>query len=167
MELRAQARKERRAELQLAYDERMRAQHEQHAREHFQFGYVSTDGVAADIFTKSTHAPAKWAEARKQVNVFASMNELMSFAGFDGDASAATAVACLCAQSFGSDATECGVDSAVSFVGQSGRPMATEVPQLRTMPTRPSCSSSRSSRHAAAIPWVSILRLWSMRPHMR
>lgn len=33
MELRAQARKERRAELQLAYDERMRAQHEQHARE--------------------------------------------------------------------------------------------------------------------------------------
>jgi len=33
MELRAQARKERRAELQLAYDECMRAEHEQHARE--------------------------------------------------------------------------------------------------------------------------------------
>ena len=33
MELRAQARKERRAELSLAYDERMRAQHELHARE--------------------------------------------------------------------------------------------------------------------------------------
>ena len=123
--------------------------------------------MVADIFTKSIHVPAKWAGARKQINVFASMNELMSFAGFGGVSSAATAVACLCAQSFGSDATECGVDSAVSFVGQSGRPMATEVPQLREMPTRPSFSSSRSSRHSAAIPWVSILRLWSMRLHMR
>ena len=32
---------------------------------------------------------------------------------------------------FGSDDSEGGVDSAVSLVYQSGRPMATEMPQLR------------------------------------
>ena len=74
--------------------------HEQHVRENFQFGYVSTDGMAADIFAKSTHAPATWTEARKQINVFATMSELMPYAGLAGDCSASTAVACVCAQSF-------------------------------------------------------------------
>ena len=38
---------------------------EQHVREEFDFGYVSTDGVVADTFTKSTQVPAKWTDARK------------------------------------------------------------------------------------------------------
>ena len=55
----------------------------------------------------------------------------MSFAGFDRDHSVSTVVACLCSQSCGSDDSERGVDSAVSLVCQTGRPMGTEVPQLR------------------------------------
>ena len=42
--------------------------HEQHAREGFDFEDASTDGMAADIFTKSTHVLAKWTEARKLIN---------------------------------------------------------------------------------------------------
>ena len=69
--------------------------------------------MAADIFTKPIHVPAKWAEARKQIHVFAGVSELMSFAGCDCDHSVSTVVACRCSQSFGSDDSECGVDSAV------------------------------------------------------
>ena len=54
---------------------------------------MSIEGVADDIFSKFTHVPAKWADARKQINVFANMDELMSFVGFDDGACVATAVA--------------------------------------------------------------------------
>ena len=33
--------------------------HEQHVKENFDVDYVSTDGMAADLFTRSTHIPAR------------------------------------------------------------------------------------------------------------
>ena len=53
------------------------------------------------------------------------MSELMSFVAFDRDHSVSTIVAWLCSQSFASDDSEGGVDSEVSLLCQSGRPMAT------------------------------------------
>ena len=50
--------------------------HEQHVREEFDFEYVTTDGMAADIFAKSTHVPATRIEARANINVFSSIDEL-------------------------------------------------------------------------------------------
>ena len=47
--------------------------HELHGRESFEFDSVSADAVAAGISTKSTHAPAKWLEARKLINIVDSM----------------------------------------------------------------------------------------------
>jgi hypothetical protein len=50
--------------------------HEQHKREHFEFAYVETDSMAADMFTKSMPSPAKWTHARKSICVLASVDEL-------------------------------------------------------------------------------------------
>ena len=44
--------------------------HEQHQREDFEFSYVDTDNMAADMFTKSIPNPQKWFEARKSIRVF-------------------------------------------------------------------------------------------------
>ena len=47
------------------------------------------------------------------------------------DAKAHAAIACVCSQSFGSDARKGGVDPAEPSVCEFGNSMATEVPQLR------------------------------------
>ena len=43
--------------------------HEQRIRENFEFAYVPTDGMFADVFATSTHVLAKRTEARKNMNV--------------------------------------------------------------------------------------------------
>ena len=73
--------------------------HEQHVRGTIDFDYVSTDGMAADTFTKSTRVLAKRIEARKLINVFASADELMSRVTSKRSGHQVTAVACLCSQS--------------------------------------------------------------------
>jgi hypothetical protein len=50
--------------------------HEQHQREDFEFSYIDTDNMAADMFTTSIPNPQKWCEARKSISVFSSMEEL-------------------------------------------------------------------------------------------
>jgi hypothetical protein len=50
--------------------------HEQYKRENFEFAYVETDSMAADMFTKSMPNPAKWIHARKSICVLASIDEL-------------------------------------------------------------------------------------------
>ena len=50
--------------------------HEQYMREAFEFAYIETDSMAADMFTKSLPNPAKWIHARKSICVFASTDEL-------------------------------------------------------------------------------------------
>ena len=65
--------------------------HEQHEREHFNVKYVTTDEMAADVFTKSIPAPHKWKNARRLINVFESMDEL-----FESISSAAIPVAQPC-----------------------------------------------------------------------
>ena len=60
------------------------------------FDYVSTDGVATDIYTTSTHAHAKWREACAQIDVFSSTGELMDLVMRKRDVQAMIVVACLC-----------------------------------------------------------------------
>ena len=65
--------------------------HEQYHREHFDFKYVSTECIAADVFPKSIPAPHTWKNARRLINVFESMDELV-----DSISSADTPVAQPC-----------------------------------------------------------------------
>ena len=95
------------------------------------FACVSTDGMVADILTKSIHVPAKWIEARKQINALAGMEELVSLVTSQHGASTHVAIACLCSQSFGSDACKGGVDPAEPSGCEFDNSMATKVPQLR------------------------------------
>jgi hypothetical protein len=53
--------------------------HEQHRRNRFDFKYVRSEEMAADIFTKSMPAPHKWKHARRLINVFESSDEFMDF----------------------------------------------------------------------------------------
>ena len=108
--------------------------HEQHVREDVDFDSVSTDGMAADALTKSTHVLAKWIEARKLINVFASADELMSLVTSKRSGHQVTVVACLCSQSFGSDALclqSAGDRAAPPTLCDRDCHMATEEPQLR------------------------------------
>jgi hypothetical protein len=69
---------------------------EKHVRENSAVDYVSTDTMTADIFKKSTRAPAKWCEARSLINVFSNMEELMPCLPHGQVASRVSAAACLC-----------------------------------------------------------------------
>ena len=78
--------------------------HEQHVRANSDVDYAPTDGMAAAIFAKSMHVPVRCVEARKLIFVFASPDELISVVSNERHSPHVTVAACLCPQSFGSDA---------------------------------------------------------------
>ena len=79
--------------------------HGQHSREQLELDYVSTDVMAADIFAKSTHVPAKLLGSRKLINVFESMGASQDAVCLHRPKIQATVVACLCSQLSVSNAT--------------------------------------------------------------
>ena len=74
--------------------------HEQYHRERFNFKYVPSDCMAADIFTKSIIASHRWKHARRLINVCESIDELLDSISL-ADVSVAKTFLCVavCAQS--------------------------------------------------------------------
>ena len=70
--------------------------HAQRARGNFYFACASTDGVAVDVFTASTPAPATWAESRKRINVVGRVSEWQDAVRRDRPKPPEVAVACRC-----------------------------------------------------------------------
>ena len=110
--------------------------------------------MAADILTKSTHALVEWVEARKQINVFTRVEELMPFATSSREVKAHIAIACLQSQSFGSEARKGGVDSAEPLFAQLIAPWLQRLRSFGRMPIRPLCEFGTHYWHSALIAWA-------------